>query len=260
MNKNHDLEFDPIKRFSDRVESYVKYRPGYPEEILPGLESECGLSNEHIIADIGSGTGILSEMFLKSGYTVWGVEPNYEMRAAAEKLLAKYAQFTSIDGRAESTTLQNHSVDFITAAQAFHWFQQSATYVEFLRILKPNQWVVLLWNDRKTDSAQFLQNYEILLLEYGVDYKKVDHNNIEEEFFTNFWQQGHFRQKIFENSQVLDYPALKGRLLSSSYAPAAGHPDHDSMLKQLKQLFDEFEVDGHVTIDYDTKMYFGQLS
>jgi ubiquinone/menaquinone biosynthesis C-methylase UbiE len=154
---------DAKQRFSNRAADYVRYRPGYPAEVLPLLRSECGLKSGHVIADIGSGTGFLSELFLKNGNRVYGVEPNEAMRQAGEEYLAAYDGFVSINASAEATTLGNASVDFVTAGQAFHWFEPSAARREFIRILKPLGWIVVLWNDRQMDTP-FASAYENLLV------------------------------------------------------------------------------------------------
>src|ERR1700731_1310179 len=173
-------------RFSDRVENYVLYRPGYPRETLRTLETECGLMPGHVVADIASGTGIWTRMLLENGNRVFGVEPNLEMRRAGESLLAGFPKFASISGTAEATTLRDRSVDFVTAAQSAHWFHRARARREFLRILKPEGWLVLLWNERLTDSTRFLRDYEQLLLTYGTDYEEVRHErttDVLNEFF-----------------------------------------------------------------------------
>src|SRR4030095_6505932 len=178
---------DSVSRFSTRVEDYAKFRPGYPPEILELLKRECGFNPSSIIADIGSGTGILSELFLKNGNKGLGVEPNEVMRNTAEQHLKPYSNFFSVAGSAESTTLESETVDFITAGQAFHWFKRDEAKVEFARILKSNGWVVLLWNERRTGSTPFLREYEQLLLRFGTDYQQVRHENVKgaiEEFFS----------------------------------------------------------------------------
>src|SRR5277367_2962064 len=138
---------DSKQRFSSRVADYVRYRPGYPSEALALLKKECGLLSGHAIADVGSGTGFLSELFLKSGNRVYGIEPNKEMREAGEEYLASYDSFASVDASAEATTLEDATIDFVTAGQAFHWFDATAVSREFRRILKPDGWVVVMWND-----------------------------------------------------------------------------------------------------------------
>src|SRR5256885_34515 len=177
---------DPTKRFSTRVDNYSRYRPGYPTGVIDLLVSACGLGSNSVVADIGSGTGILSELFLKNGNRVLAVEPNLEMRSAAEYLLNHYRRFTSIDGSAEATTLADASADFITAAQAFHWFDQKRARSEFTRILKPGGWVILVWNERRLATSAFLRDFEDLLLKYGTDYSQVRHENVDSEIASFF--------------------------------------------------------------------------
>ena len=181
----------PTARFSDRVENYVKFRPGYPAELVTTLQSVVGLNPDSIVADIGSGTGILSELFLKNGNPVLGVEPNLEMREAAESLLAPYPRFMSIGSTAEATGLAPGSVDLIVAGQAFHWFDQTSTKAEFQRILRPEGgWVALIWNERQTDASPFLAAYEALLKTHGTDYEEVNHTRINAEMLSAFFHPG----------------------------------------------------------------------
>jgi SAM-dependent methyltransferase len=250
---------NPLQRFSSRVENYVKYRPGYPATVVDFLQSHCGLKAEQVIADVGSGTGKLTRLFLNNGNRVLGVEPNREMREAAERLLKAYPRFASIDATAEATTLAPRSVDMITAGQAFHWFDPEKTRAEFARILEPGGWVVLIWNDRKTDASPFLVDYEKLLLTFGTDYKEVNHRNIDAAAIGSFYGPGGFEQTTFPNAQIFDLAGLRGRLLSSSYAPEAGDPRHIPMLDALDQLFQKHAANGTVSLDCDTLVYYGQL-
>jgi SAM-dependent methyltransferase len=245
-------------RFSDRVENYVRYRPGYPGGVLRVLEYACALASQHVIADIASGTGIWTGMLLENGNPVFGIEPNAEMRQAGERLLAGFPKFTSIAGTAEVTTLPDHSVDFVTAAQAAHWFHRERARREFLRILKPGGWLVLLWNERLTDANAFLREYEQLLLTYGTDYEDVRHERTTEEL-NEFFDPAPFKERQFPMRQEFDYEGLEGRLLSSSYAPGPGHPNHAPMLRELRRIFDAHNSGGRVGFDYKTRVYFGQL-
>src|SRR6266496_172459 len=249
---------NPIERFSNRVEDYVKYRPGYPIEILDPLQSECGLTVESVIADIGSGTGKLSEIFLQNGNHVLAVEPNSAMRLAAERLLGNLERFKSVNGSAESTTLQENSVDFVTAGQAFHWFDQIKTRLEFERILKPGGWVVIIWNERRLDSTPFLRDYEELLLKYGIDYKEVRHENTSSEI-ANFFAPGELSVKSFENFQEFDCEGVKGRVSSTSYTPAPGTLTSLRMLEALQEVFLKYAVNNRVVFEYDTRVYLGRL-
>jgi SAM-dependent methyltransferase len=250
---------DSKQRFSNRVENYIRYRPGYPDELLDFLKSECGLRSDSVIGDIGSGTGILAEKFLARGNPVFGVEPNQPMRAAAERLLKRYSAFTSIEGTAEATNLKKESVDFITAGQAFHWFDREKARAEFIRVLRPGGWVVLVWNDRRTDSTPFLGAYENLLLDYSTDYEQVNHKRMNGKIMREFFraEPGY---KAFPTSQHFDYAALEGRLLSSSYVPAEGQPRYPEMLSALKRVYEAHQKDSRVTFEYDTVVFYGHLS
>jgi ubiquinone/menaquinone biosynthesis C-methylase UbiE len=252
------LMSDPTKRFSNRVENYIKFRPGYPEAVIDLLTEECGLNQKSIIADVGSGTGILSELLLKNGNRVVGIEPNTPMRVAGEKLLERYSNFTSINGTAEATTLSDNGVDFVLAGQAFHWFDQKLARDEFSRILKPSGWIMLLWNERRIDSTPFLRAYERMLLKFGTDYQEVRHERVYQDV-ESFFSPREFKLKTFDNLQSFDFQGVKGRLLSSSYVPAPDHKDFEAMLEELRKIFEEYQKAGEVAFEHDTKVYFGQL-
>jgi SAM-dependent methyltransferase len=249
---------DPTQRFSSRVENYVRFRPGYPPEVLERLKSECGLTPDSVIADIASGTGIFTRMLTENGNRVFGVEPNDEMRRAGERLLESYSAFTSIAGTAETTTLPDHSVDIVTAAQAAHWFDREKARREFIRILKPGGWLVLLWNERRADSTPFLREYEHLLLAYGTDYREVRHERTTAEI-ADFFSPSPFRSSTLEMRQQVDYLGLEGRLLSSSYTPTSDQANYDAMLRELRRIFDAHQDNGSVSLDYNTLVYYGRL-
>lgn len=246
-------------RFSDRVENYVRYRPGYPPEAMQVLQTECGLTPSDVVADIASGTGIWTRMLLENGNPVYGVEPNTEMRPAGERLLASFPNFTSVAGKAEATTLADSSVDFVTAAQAAHWFDRERSRQEFARILRPGGWLVLLWNERVTDATPFLREYEQLLLTYGTDYELVRHERTTDAV-NEFFDPAPFQERVFAMRQEFDYAGLEGRLLSSSYAPGPGHPKHAPMLHGLRRIFDEHSSSNRVAFDYKTRVYFGRIT
>jgi SAM-dependent methyltransferase len=251
---------DSLTRFSSRVANYIKYRPGYPPAVVETLRAECGLSPESVIADVGAGTGLLAREFLALGCRVYGVEPNAEMRSAGQRLLAEFPTYSAHDGTAEATGLPAASVDFVTAGQAFHWFDPPKARQEFRRILRPAGWVVLVWNSRRLDTTPFLRDYEAMLRAHGTDYGQVAQRYVEEDpgSIPGFFN-GAYRVAAFDNQQVFDYAGLEGRLLSSSYAPEPGHPDHLPMLAELRRIFDRHQQGGVVIFEYDTRMYYGRL-
>ncbi len=247
----------PTERFSNRVENYIKYRPGYPAAIIDFLAAKCNLTPTTVIADVGFGTGLLAKLFLENGNKVLGLEPNPDMRTAGATLLENYPAFTPIAATAEATTLPDHSVDFVIAGQAFHWFQPQESYQEFTRILKPQGWVALVWNKRQTDTP-FMAVYEQMLAHYGTDYKALHHHRLDDnEMMAIFGPE--LKHKTFDNYQHFNFEGLKGRLLSSSYAPLAGHPNHTAMLNGLKEIFDTYQKNDSVTFQYKTNIYYCQL-
>lgn len=250
---------DSKSRFSSRVENYVRYRPGYPPGVIETLRAECGLKPDSIIADIGSGTGLLTEMFLRAGHQVFGIEPNREMREAGERLLAAYAGFTSVAAEAENTTLPDCSVDFIVAGQAFHWFDRVRARAEFARMLKPGGWVALVWNERLVSVTPFLADYEEWLKTWATDYAQVDHRQIDERVLADFFAPGSFTMKSFPNRQVFDEAGVKGRALSSSYVPEADHPRFAEMLDELTRIYQRHADAGEVSFEYETRLFYGQL-
>jgi SAM-dependent methyltransferase len=252
---------DATQRFSSRVDNYVRFRPGYPPAVLGLLRDRCGLTPDHVIADIGCGTGILARLFLDHGNAVLGVEPNDAMRRAGDRLLAPYGRFTSVAGTAEATGLPDAAADFVTAGQAYHWFDRPRAAGEFARILRsggPGGWVVLIWNDRRTDSTPFLRDFERLLRQYATDYRQVDHKNVGDAALAQAFAGGRYEAAAFDNEQRFDLAGLIGRVESSSYAPLPGQPGHAAMLAELGRLFGRYERGGRVEFEYDTRVYLGR--
>src|SRR5216683_2172826 len=245
----------PTARFSDRVENYVRYRPGYPPEVLDLLRAECGLQPSHIIADIASGTGVLTRLLLDNGNSVFAVEPNTEMREMGMHELESYDRLVSVAGTAEETTLRSASIDFVTAAQAAHWFDLPRARAEFVRILRPGGWCMLIWNERETTTSPFLRDYEQLLLTYGTDYKEVRHERTT-AMIHEFFAPALSEERVFSLRQQFDYEGLAGRLWSSSYAPLEGHPSYAPMMQELQRIFRAHAEDGAVDFEYKTRVFY----
>jgi SAM-dependent methyltransferase len=251
----------PTARFSDRVADYVRWRPSYPIEVVRTLEREAHVApSKTRVVDLGCGTGISSALFLREGYAVTGVEPNQEMRAAGEELLASHPAFRVVPGTAEATGLPDASCDLVIAAQAFHWFDESACRAEVARILVPDGIVALFWNDRRTDVTPFLREYEEILLRFGTDYRKVVHRNVSDDDIAAFFGSAGCERRVFANHQDFDRVGLLGRALSSSYVPREGLPGHPEIMAALGAAFDHHARDGRVRFEYDTRLYFGRLS
>lgn len=257
---------DDTYRFSRRVDNYMQYRPRYPQAIVNLLQTECDLTDAHVVADIGSGTGILSELFLKNGNAVFGIEPDPDMRAGGEHYLRAYLRFTSIDASAEATTLADHSVDFVTAAQAFHWFNHTQTKKEFARILVQRGWAVVVWNVHRITETPFLIALEKFWQKdfTGQRTQPLESNSAafrraRPEYLTTFFAPHGFKEQVFDNPLVCDWNGLKGRVLSNRLALEGEDPRFKIMLDELKAIFEAHQVDGTVTIEQDTYVFYGQL-
>jgi SAM-dependent methyltransferase len=248
------------ERFSNRVADYVRYRPTYPTALLDWLRDAQGVTADWRVADVGAGTGISSKMFLDAGHPVTAVEPNAAMREAAVAWLGGNPRFRAVDGRADTTTLDDASVDLVFVAQAFHWFDPPSTRREFQRILRPGGLAAICWNSRRLTGTPFLVGYEALLQTYGTDYTSVAERYADEPRMREWFGAGWRAAAEFDHCQLLDFDALRGRLMSSSYAPKEGHPNHTPMIEALRKLFDDCETDGRISFDYDTRVYVGELA
>ncbi|WP_312914795.1 methyltransferase domain-containing protein [Stenotrophomonas sp.] len=252
---------DATHRFSSRVADYVRYRPGYPPALIDWLHHDIGVRADALVADVGAGTGISTRMFLEAGHPVIAIEPNAPMReAAAHWLLPQFPQLQLLDGTAEHTTLPDDSVDLVSAAQAFHWFDTAAVRQEWARTLRPGGLALVYWNSRLLQGSAFLEAYERLLIDYGTDYTEVAERYQSDEEMRTWFGNGLRGIASFPNVQYLDHDGLQGRLLSSSYAPQAGHPRHAAMLDALRQLFADHAVDGKVAFAYQTRAFIGTLT
>lgn len=242
-------------RFLGRVEAYAKYRPGYPAAAIDLLEARCGLGPGATAVDLGAGTGILSALLLQRGARVIGIEPNPQMRRYSVSALG--AGFHCESGTAENTLLPDACADLMVAGQSFHWFDPQRTRLEALRFLKPGGWAALLWNERPKGLIPFLEDYEALLRRHAPEYDTVSRMRAQECGINQFFGRRP-EHATFANEQVLDFDGLAGRVMSSSYAPLPGRPEHEPLMAGLREVFDGHQHEGQVVFPYRTLVYFGQ--
>lgn len=248
---------EPTSRFSDRVLDYEKFRPEYPGEIIDILIKECQIQNL-VVADIGSGTGKFTKLLIAAAKQVIAVEPNLKMREVIENKFRSISNFRSIGGTAEQVSLPDSSVDMITAAQSFQWFNKSKSKEEFIRILKRGGWVVLLWNNRNIESP-FEISYEELMSKYALPYpyKKKDDEFMKD--IKDFYGESAFKFFELYSYQDLDYSGMKGRILSSSFIPKEESPNHKLLEKDIKSTFDHYQQSGRVRLSYKVDIYIGTI-
>jgi SAM-dependent methyltransferase len=250
---------DPTTRFSSRAADYARHRPGYPAEAVALVVRACGLSADSAVADVGSGTGIFTAQLLDAGCRVFAVEPNGPMRGIAEAALGGNPNFASLAGRAEATGLGAASVNAVTAAQAFHWFDWPAFRAECMRILKPGGRVVLLWNDRADGASAYMEAFADFIRRHATDYSRVDHRLVGPDEIRRFYGTAPARH-VFENHQELDLEGGVGRLGSVSYMPARGEPGYEAMVADYTELFHAHSTDGRVRLLYNTEVHIGHLA
>ena len=252
------MSADNTARFSDRVDAYVKYRPSYPDSLFDCLAGEGVISSESSVADIGSGTGFFSALLARRVRTVRCVEPNDGMRNASVEFLSGFTNCEIVKGTAETTTLGDASVDCVTVAQAFHWFDRQTSLVEFRRILKGNGKMILVWNNRLVDTP-FLESYEAALKQYGNDYEEVNHQNLTDNILAPCFIGG-FAKRTFPNFQEFNFDGVMGRLVSSSYAPAEGSEKFASLRALIRESFENESTDGKIRFNYSTNVYWGAVA
>jgi SAM-dependent methyltransferase len=245
-----------LDRFCGRSDFYSRYRPRYPVSIITALKREIAFDSSKIVADIGSGTGLLAEVFLQNGNKVVGVEPNPEMRSAGEDYLSSYSNFVSVAGSAENTGLEYRTFDLITAGQALHWFDMQQAVKEFVRILKPSGHVAIVYNERRKDTG-LMSDYQRLINKYERNRAKVP--EIDDSYLSRFFGKNKFRSLRLANSQILDLEGLEGRASSSSYLPKPNDPTYIEMQKDLSELFQKYQEGGRVKLAYDTSLIIGTL-
>jgi ubiquinone/menaquinone biosynthesis C-methylase UbiE len=252
---------DTYSQYSRTVEYYRRYRPRYPQTLIEWLKAECALSPAQVIADIGSGTGQMTELLLKHGNPVYAIEPNVDMRRVAEQELHAYPRLTSLGATAEATTLPDHSVHLITVGNAFHWFNHQRTREEFLRILVPHGWVVLAWNLERNNGSPFAIAFEQFWQKYidpTARFQRFSERK-RPDYLTQFFGAENIKETSLDNYQVCDFDALKGVTLSTLKAPQPEESRYPVMLAELEALFNQYQENGAVTLEYDTAIAYGQL-
>lgn len=250
---------NPTERFTGRVESYRRFRPGYPPELVEWLRVECGLRDDAAVVDVAAGTGLLTEVLLAAGFAVTALEPNDEMRGACATLQAQFPKLRCVAGTAEATGLPNASADLITVAQAMHWFELERTRAEFARILRPGGGCAVIYNNRRPGGDAFHESYERLLKEFGIDYMNVKGQHVGRKRLAQFFAPAEMRCTTFLNQQAFGEEELLGRVLSSSYMPQPGHASFEVMKGAVSRLFAETQHDGHVTMVHDCVACWGAL-
>jgi SAM-dependent methyltransferase len=251
---------NPTERFSDRADAYVRARPTYPDAVVAHLEKAGALGAGATVVDLGVGTGLSAEPFLRAGYAVTGVEPNDAMRESGDRFLAAYAGYRSVKGTAEQTGLPDRCAQLAIAGQAFHWFDPARAGAEARRILVPGGWAALIWNDRPATGTAFLEGYEALLKTYGIDYEKVSHRHVDQDAIGRFFAPMLPDVAYFDNPRSLSRDELKALVGSASYMPPPGHPRHAEMSAALETLFDTHAVGGRVAMHYRTRMHYGPMT
>ena len=254
------MTLQATERFGNRADAYTRGRPSYPQALVEELQRAGALKPESIVVDIGVGTGLSAEPFLRSGYSVIGVEPNGKMRAAGDEYLRQFAQYRSVAGTAEETSVADAAADLVIAGQAFHWFDVPRAAAEVRRILRPGGWCALIWNDRQTSGSAFLAGYEALLRTHGIDYDKVTHRHVDEPAIDRFFAPQKPRVVMFDNPRLLRLEDLQALAASASYLPAPDDPRHEAMQLALHGLFDAHARSGEVTMMYRTRMHYAQIT
>lgn len=247
---------DATERFTGRADHYARYRPLYPAALLQTLTAEAVLHPRDQVADVGAGTGILSELLLRNGNAVVAVEPNASMRAGLVPLQQAWPSLRVTGGAAEATQLPPASVDVVVAGQAFHWFDPVRAQREFARILRPGGRIALVWNVRDKTSTPFLRGYEAMLDQYAPEFARLKAGPIDLPVLEAFFAPGGFEARSFPHDTSYDLAGLEGLLRSTSYAPQPGHPAHEPMLAALGRLFAASAREGMVTMKYQTRLFF----
>lgn len=249
---------DNTKLFSGKAEDYSRARPGYANEFIEYLYNKIGINKKSVIADIGSGTGKFSRYLLDMGSRVFCVEPNEDMRKISERELSSYSNFISVIGEAGNTTLKDNSMDFITVAQAFHWFDIEKFRLESRRILKPRGKVILVWNSRDINNIVNKVSYEIYK-RYCTDFNGLSGGIIKDDARIDKFFYSRYERIEFENNLHYNRENFIRRSLSSSYSLNPDDEKYDEYIKEIENVFDKYSCDGIIEIGNNTVGYIGEV-
>ncbi|KNY25844.1 class I SAM-dependent methyltransferase [Pseudobacteroides cellulosolvens] len=246
-------------KFTNKVTDYIKYRPSYPKELIDYIEIEAGLADDSIVADVGAGTGIFTMLLANKVGKVYAVEPNFNMRTACIQYCSDLNNFAAVDGSAEDTNLSDKSVDYVTVAQAFHWFDRQKTKVEFQRILKPHGKAILIWNSRVPESELIKENDELcrsLCPEFsgfsgGSGFSPL--------LYSDFFKDGYCEYREFDNNRLLTLESYIGSSLSASYAPSERDENYKSFIDGLTSLFHKYSNNSVLILPNRTRCYVGKV-
>ncbi|MDX3913971.1 MULTISPECIES: class I SAM-dependent methyltransferase [Olivibacter] len=247
-----------IDRFNFRADNYDKYRPGYPQGLLDFIYKHNSLNEQSVIAELGAGTGILTEELVKWPCSIIAIEPNDEMREKAIQTLQRVKNCVIKDATAEETGLADHSIDLIICAQSFHWFDAMKAKREFERILKNQGKAAIIWNIRSAETT-FEKEYEEFILEFSIDYKEVKNRETRGNNLKNFFLPNSMEEHLFIYDTYLTFEQLLGRTLSYSYMPNEGHKRTPEMKTRLRVLFDKYATNQIISLSYKTKLFMGML-
>ena len=251
--------WNSTERFSDRAEAYVRARPTYPDAVVTHLERVGALAKGSTVVDLGVGTGLSAEPFLRAGYAVIGVESNDAMRESGDRFLVAYPRYRSVKGAAEATGLPDHCAQLAIAGQAFHWFDPPRARAEALRILVPGGWAALMWNDREITGDAFAEGYEALCHRFGRDYDKIRTRHVDPQALADFFGSVPTLAE-FAHVRRLDFETMAALAESASYLPAPGTPQHEPMTAALRLLFDASSRDGMIALRCRLRVHYAPLA
>ncbi len=240
--------------YSSKAEKYARYRWSYAPEAIQTILDVTGITAESVVADIGAGTGILTQEFVGQVKRIFAVEPNPEMRAIATRKLAQYPSCQVVDGRSEATTLADNSIDLITAAQAIHWFDPQAAKKEFHRILKPAGWLAICRN-YGTDHELGEALQDVYPVETDTETLMIGKSQPRSFYF----EDGEYRRQEYPFKIQVTWEEFFGGVSTASFAPDEGSLLYAEFENGVRKVFDRFSSEGLILQQGVTELYLGQI-